>query len=60
MMAMELWDSRYSEDGFAYGKMPDAYLSSFPDTFRPGQKVLAIGDGEGRNSVWLAEQVVKS
>ena len=51
-----LWDSRYSEDGFAYGTTPNVFLSSFTDTFKAGQKVLVIGDGEGRNGVWLAEQ----
>lgn len=24
--------------------------------FQPGQRSLVIGDGEGRNGVWLAEQ----
>lgn len=55
-MTIDFWDSRYGEDGFAYGTAPNAYLSSFSDTFKSGQKVLVIGDGEGRNGVWLAEQ----
>ena len=55
-MSNEFWDSRYGEEGFAYGTDANAFLSSFADTFKSGQKVLVIGDGEGRNGVWLAEQ----
>ena len=55
-MNNEFWDSRYAEDGFAYGTDANTFLSSFADTFKSGQKVLVLGDGEGRNGVWLAEQ----
>lgn len=55
-MSIEFWDSRYGEDGFAYGTSPNVFLSSFADSFTAGKKVLVIGDGEGRNGVWLAEQ----
>lgn len=50
------WNSRYDEEGFAYGTSANVFLSSFADTFKSGDKVLVIGDGEGRNGVWLAEQ----
>lgn len=55
-MNNEFWNSRYNEEGFAYGTKPNIFLSSFSDNFKVGQKVLVIGDGEGRNGVWLAEQ----
>ena len=55
-MDKSFWDSRYAEDGFAYGLSPNVFLTSFTDQFKAGQKVLVIGDGEGRNGVWLAEQ----
>ena len=55
-MNKEFWDSRYAEEGFAYGTNANVYLTSFADSFKPGQKILVIGDGEGRNGVWLAEQ----
>ena len=50
------WDSRYAEEGFAYGVTPNTFLSSFAEIFSAGKKVLVLGDGEGRNGVWLAEQ----
>jgi len=55
-MSNDFWDSRYGEEGFAYGTTPNTFLLSFADSFKTGQKVLVIGDGEGRNGVWLAEQ----
>ncbi|MDH5599701.1 MAG: class I SAM-dependent methyltransferase [Gammaproteobacteria bacterium] len=55
-MDKSFWDSRYAEEGFAYGISPNVFLASFIDNFKPGNKVLVIGDGEGRNGVWLAEQ----
>lgn len=55
-MHKDFWDSRYDEEGFAYGTKANVYLSSHADLFKAGQKILVIGDGEGRNGVWLAEQ----
>ena len=55
-MQREFWDQRYSEAGHAYGTQPNAFLVSQQACFKPGQSVLVIGDGEGRNGVWLAEQ----
>lgn len=55
-MDMSFWNSRYGESGFAYGIAPNVFLSSFSNLIKAGHKVLVIGDGEGRNGVWLAEQ----
>jgi 2-polyprenyl-3-methyl-5-hydroxy-6-metoxy-1,4-benzoquinol methylase len=55
-MDKSFWDSRYAEEGFAYGVSPNVFLTSFAENFKAGNKVLVIGDGEGRNGVWLAEQ----
>ncbi|MEJ2049533.1 MAG: class I SAM-dependent methyltransferase [Calditrichota bacterium] len=55
-LRQEFWDKRYSETGFAYGTKPNLYLVSKSNLLKPGMKVLAIGDGEGRNGVWLAEK----
>lgn len=50
------WDERFSEPGYAYGTEPNAFLVSQMHLFKPGMKVLAVADGEGRNGVWLAQQ----
>ncbi|ACL73834.1 tellurite resistance protein TehB, putative [Thioalkalivibrio sulfidiphilus HL-EbGr7] len=53
-MMKEFWDERYRESGFAYGEAPNAFLVSHERLYQPGQRALAVADGEGRNGVWLA------
>jgi SAM-dependent methyltransferase len=48
-----MWDARYSEPGWAYGTEPNEFLVAQVATIPLGA-VLCIGDGEGRNGVWLA------
>lgn len=55
-MDKDFWDTRYAEPDFAYGLEANAFLVSLADRFVAGQRALVIGDGEGRNGVWLAEQ----
>lgn len=55
-MREEFWEQRYAEPGHAYGTRPNFYLTSQRELFQPGQRVLVLGDGEGRNGVWLAER----
>jgi len=50
------WDAKYADDGFFYGTAANAWLTSRGHRLRPGMRALSIADGEGRNSVWLAEQ----
>lgn len=52
----DFWEQRYSEEGYAYGIAPNGFLSSQAARLAPGMKALVVGDGEGRNGVWLAEQ----
>lgn len=53
---MPTWDDRYSASRNLFGDDPSPLLSEFRTHFLPGMKALAIGDGEGRNGVWLARQ----
>jgi SAM-dependent methyltransferase len=48
------WDERYAEDGFAFGTEPNDFLREVAPTLPVG-RTLCIGDGEGRNGVFLAE-----
>jgi SAM-dependent methyltransferase len=54
--AARSWDERFSGPGFLFGTEPNAYLASHQQLFEPGKSALAVADGEGRNSVWLARQ----
>lgn len=51
-----LWDQRYGTPEFLFGTAPNDYLASQGHLLRPGMRALAVADGEGRNSVWLARQ----
>lgn len=48
------WDDRFREPGYAYGTQPNDFLASVVDQI-PRGAVLSLADGEGRNSVFLAE-----
>lgn len=50
------WNERFAGEDYWFGTEPNAFLVSQRDRFEPGQKALAIADGEGRNGVWLAQQ----
>jgi SAM-dependent methyltransferase len=52
----DFWEQRYSEEEFVYGTEPNAFLVSQKNLFKPHLKTLVVGDGEGRNGVWLAGQ----
>jgi 2-polyprenyl-3-methyl-5-hydroxy-6-metoxy-1,4-benzoquinol methylase len=50
------WDARYATDDYIFGTAPNIFLASQAALIRPGMRVLAVADGEGRNGVWLAER----
>jgi SAM-dependent methyltransferase len=39
-----------------FGTEPNLWLRDHADLWRPGDRVLSVADGEGRNSVWLAQR----
>ncbi len=47
------WDQRYGEAGWAYGTAPNDFLKEVAPGLKKG-RVLCLGDGEGRNGVYLA------
>ncbi len=50
----EMWDSRYAGHDYAFGTEPNDFLASVADGLPAGGRVLCLGDGEGRNGVFLA------
>ena len=52
----ETWNARYAVPEFLFGEAPNAFLVRAAQRIKPNGTVLCIADGEGRNSVWLAEQ----
>jgi cyclopropane fatty-acyl-phospholipid synthase-like methyltransferase len=51
-----MWDERYSIDDYLFGTEPAAFLVAQAHLLEPGYRCLAVADGEGRNSVFLAQQ----
>jgi SAM-dependent methyltransferase len=50
-----MWDERYGDEEYAYGKSPNDFLVEMIDRIPRGD-VLCLCDGEGRNGVYLAQQ----
>lgn len=52
----ETWDGRFSTADYIFGTEPNVWLAAHADLLQPGMRVLAVADGEGRNSVWMASR----
>ncbi len=50
-----MWDERYSDEEYAYGKEPNDFLVEAAHHIPKG-RVLCLAEGEGRNAVYLARQ----
>ena len=51
---MNFWDEQFSAAGYKYGTAPNAFLQAQAGRLPARARILVPGDGEGRNSVWLA------
>lgn len=50
----QMWDERYSQNDFVYGKEPNQYFKETIDKIKPGNLFMP-GDGEGRNAIYAAK-----
>jgi len=52
------WNMRYRDagDDYLFGTEPNRFLAHRAGLLRNGRTAVSVADGEGRNSVWLAEQ----
>jgi len=56
-----MWDERYSDDEYVYGVKPNTFLAGAVDRLHCHHnighqtRILSLGEGEGRNAVFLAE-----
>ena len=55
-MGAEFWNDRYRSEAFVYGTAPNRFVRQQVDRLPAEGEVLALGAGEGRNAVFLAEQ----
>lgn len=54
--AAAAWNERFRGEEYVFGTAPNAWLRRHAAVWQAGQRVLCVADGEGRNSVWLAQQ----
>ncbi len=47
------WNERYAASGYFYGKEPNDFLKLCAAHFKPGSRILSLGEGEGRNALYL-------
>lgn len=50
----KVWNDIFDKPEYIFGTEPNDYLVGKNGYLQPGQKVLMVADGEGRNSVWAA------
>lgn len=52
-----MWEERFSNSqDFVFGKDPARFLLDHATYLAPGASALVVADGEGRNSVYMAQQ----
>jgi SAM-dependent methyltransferase len=53
------WNQRFAADDYLFGTEPNEWLREWAAVWPAGARVLCVADGEGRNSVWLAERALR-
>lgn len=56
MTQQDFWNQKFLRDGYLYGKKPNAFIASCYINFSKSKRVLCLGEGEGRNAIFLAQQ----
>ncbi|MBE0498482.1 MAG: class I SAM-dependent methyltransferase [Campylobacterales bacterium] len=55
----KLWDEKFSREEYFYGFEPNAFIALHTPLLRPQGELLCLGEGEGRNAVYLAAEGFK-
>lgn len=51
-----MWEERFSTPEYIFGKAPARFMTEHSGWFTQGATGLSVADGEGRNSVFMAER----
>lgn len=51
-----MWEDRFNTPDYVFGTAPAQALVDHAGWLVPGQRALAVADGEGRNSVFMAQK----
>ena len=55
MNQQDLWNERYKQKGSVWGVAPNEFVADRLEGLEPC-RVLDLGSGQGRNSIWMAQQ----
>jgi len=55
-----MWEERFNTEDYVFGRAPAAFLLAHAEWLTPGASALSVADGEGRNSVFLAQKGLHS
>jgi SAM-dependent methyltransferase len=56
MSIQEIWNDKFSREGYLYGKEPNAFLKEQLKNIKKDSDILFLGEGEGRNACYAASQ----
>ncbi|WP_419770820.1 MAG: class I SAM-dependent methyltransferase [Candidatus Marinarcus sp.] len=56
MEQKEFWNKKFETEEYFYGKKPNAFLMSCEKNFSKKERMLCLGEGEGRNAVHFAKK----
>jgi hypothetical protein len=52
----DFWDQRYTEHPAVYGWEPNGFLVSVTGELAESSRIVCLGEGYGRNALWLAQR----
>ena len=55
MSQQTFWNGKFSKADYFYGIKPNEFLASKIDLFNNHKKLLCLGEGEGRNAIFFAQ-----
>ena len=58
MSQQKFWNSKFERDGFLYGTKPNTFIASKTKLLKRNSKVLCLGEGEGRNAIFLLKKIL--
>lgn len=50
-----MWNERYQKDEYVFGEQPNDFIAAKAAVLTSNSHVLSLGEGEGRNAVFLAK-----
>jgi SAM-dependent methyltransferase len=56
MSIQNMWNEKFSREGFLYGKEPNAFLAANAYLISPKSRILMLGEGEGRTACYMAHK----